>query len=244
MAGFAQSSFVPGKPGDEAAIRLILSSDNSTYSNSMAPDLDWENAFGIRYTDKKKRDVFYHKNVDPLQATSIQTLLEIKIKFIADDVAVADVYNHRIGQIDQATGKAAADRWTRSTDIFKKQNGSWSMIVHRVADLRSPWYQHYDRLPASAPMPSGTLASYAGRYEFTSKSSVEEVTLVGDHLTITSDGSSRTLIPTSATSFLLFDPDDLAEYRVVTFGKDSAGAMTLSFARAGDKIFATGTKVK
>ena len=61
---------------------------------------------------------------------------------------------------------------------------------------------------------------------------------------ITSDGSSRTLISTSATSFLSFDPDDLADYRVVTFGRDSAGKMALSFARAGDKIFATGTKVK
>ena len=64
----------------------------------VAADLDWENAFGIRYTDLKKRDAFYGSVVKPQFAQADSSTLEIKIKYIEPgDVAIADSYWHVAG---------------------------------------------------------------------------------------------------------------------------------------------------
>jgi hypothetical protein len=52
----AAGSFVVGAPGDEAAIRAIRASRQETVAGHRAADLDWENAFGIRYDDRAKRE--------------------------------------------------------------------------------------------------------------------------------------------------------------------------------------------
>lgn len=238
----AKPSFVPGTPADEAAIRAILALEENGDRSGLASDLDWENAFGVRYADEKKRAVFYHAIVDPQQSQSTKAFLEARIEFVEPTVAIADVYGHRVGQIDEKTGKTGADRWLRNTFVFKKENGVWVGVAERIADLRYPWYRHYDAMPPAFPVRAQTLASYAGRYEFASDHSVQVVTVAADHLLIKSAHGDRTLIPTSATDFLAFHPDDLAQYLQMSFRKDSSGHMILSVADESGQTVAVGVK--
>jgi hypothetical protein len=237
-------SFVPGTPADEAAIRAILAREETGDRSQLPNDLDWENAFGIRYRDEKKRTVFYHATVDPLQTNTTKVTLETRIEFVTATVAIADVYGHRVGQIDQTTGKTGADRWGRNTYVFKKENGAWIEVAERVADLRYNWYKHYDTLPAAVPVPAGTLAAYAGTYASAPGQKLGEIAVEGDHLIFTNSKRSFTAIPTSATVFLAFRPEDLAEYYAITFGKDTAGKITLSLAHEGGDVVSTATKTR
>jgi hypothetical protein len=169
-------------------------------------------------------------------------MLETRIKFVAPTFAIADVYGHRVGQVDQKTGKVGADRWGRNTYIFKKENGVWIEVAERIADLRYPWYRHYDAMPAAFPVPSATLASYVGAYATAEGKQIGVIMLAGDHLTFQSERGDRTLIPTSATEFLGFHADDLAEYVKVTFGMDAAGKTSISVTSEVGEPIVTGGK--
>ena len=58
------TSFVAVTPADDAAIRAIVASQSASQEDPhVASDLDWENAFGIRYTNLKKRDDWFNVNV-------------------------------------------------------------------------------------------------------------------------------------------------------------------------------------
>ena len=242
----AQSSpsFIPGTQADENAILSILAREEAGNRAQLPNDLDWENAFGVRYADSKKREAFYHANVDPLQIHSGKVTLETRIRFVAPTVAIADVYGHRVGQIDMATGKPGADRWGRNTYIFKKENGAWIEVAERIADLRYPWYKHYDALPAAAPVPASILSSYAGTYETAPGQKLGEVAVEGDHLIFTNAKRSFTAIPVSHTRFLAFRPEDLAEYNILVFNTTQAGKRTMSLAREAGDDLKTATKVE
>ncbi len=235
----AQTAIFPtGTKEDEAAIRAIVAASSAGAPDPrMASNLDWENAFGLRYFDLKKRDHFYHDVVSPLQKDAANTTLEVKVKFIEANVAVADEYWHVVGQIDQETNKPGADRWGRTTYILKKQDGVWMEVMERVADLRLPYYKHYDALPAAFPVPQETLASYAGTYEAVRGRNLAVVTVSGDHLLVTLRGRKRTGIPVSATEFLLFDPDDLSEYLKLQFAKEADGNTSAAL------LYATGEPI-
>jgi hypothetical protein len=213
---------------DEAAIRAIFTSDDQSAASHRAADLDWENAFGIRYTDSRKREAFYSGNVTPLQATSTEQSLEVKVHFIGPTLAVADVYKHRVGQLDVATHKPGPDRWIRVTAVLEKRDLVWTEVLERIADLRLPYYVHYDSLPAAVPVPPRTLAGYAGVYHDSAGKPFATVSAVGDHLVLKTARRAYIVTPTSARTFLSFDPDDLAEYDKVTFATDPAGRVTLS----------------
>ena len=242
LSQIAEPSFVVGTSQDEAAIRFILGTEKNDQSQ-VATDLDWENAFGIRYTDERKRAAFYRAAVDPLQAQSKRVDLETRIKFVAPTIAIADVYGHRIGQIDTKTGKPGADRWLRNSYVLKKENGVWIEVAERIADLRYPWFKHYDALPVAYPVPPAALSSYAGRYSFSNHPG-EELSVAGDHMIMMSKLGSKTLIPMSTTEFLAFDQNDLAQYRRITFGIDAMGTTTMCIANESGDIVATGTKMK
>ena len=220
-------SFVTGTPQDEAAIRAIIKDLSADKPNAhVAPDVDWENAFGIRYFDLKKRDAFYHAVVSPLQKEDTDSTLEVKVRFPTADTAIADEYWHVVGQLDVETHKPGPDRWGRTTYFFTKHDGTWTEVLERVADLRLPYYKHYDTMPMAVPVPAATLASYAGTYELTADHSQRTIAVSGDHLTVASAKRTRVAIPTSATEFLLFSPADLAEYAKLRFEKDASGNVT------------------
>ena len=227
LAAQTAGSFASGTKDDEAAIRAIVKASASAASGSYAAvDLDWENAFGIRYFDRKKRDAFYQGEVAPVPKDAANTSLEVKVKFVEPNVAVADDYWHIAGQRDDGTGKPGPDRWGRTTYVLKKQEGAWTEVMERVADLRVPYFKHYDALPKAAAVSAETLASYAGAYEAVRGRKLADVSVSGDHLQVIVRGRQRIAIPVSATEFLLFDPDDLAQYLKMQFARESDGNLS------------------
>jgi hypothetical protein len=253
-AGFAQApaaaSFVSGTKDDEAQIMAILkSSDIDEPSLHVAADLDWENAFGIRYTNLAKRDLFYKKYVTPLQKDGTFTRLEVKIKFIEPNVAVADEYWREQGQLNRETQKPGPDRWGRTTYVFTRKDGVWAEVLERVADIRLPYFKHYDSLPPAAKVDTAVLASYAGVYESQAAADFPKGQAVlkvnGDHLEFsTEDLGSEVAIPTSATEFLLMDPNDLAEYLKCVFSKDADGKIIVTYLTFQDKPIGKMAKVQ
>jgi hypothetical protein len=77
------------------------------------------------------------------------------------------------------------------------------MVVQRIADLRLPYFKHFDRIPTAAPVPAAILASYVGNYESAPGRTEEEITVSGDHLTIAFPKKKEIAIPTSETEFLI-----------------------------------------
>ena len=205
---------------DEAAIRAILTNESgqATARNHVAPDLDWENAFGIRYDDLEKRDAFFNSVVRPLQKKATDETIEIKVRAVAPDVAVADEYWHVVGQLDVATHETGPDRWGRTTYVFTRSGGAWTLVLERVADLRSPYYHHYDALPPGVALSADALGAMAGTYSLGIHGTLT-LQRDGARFAVTDfHGHARVGIPVSPTEVLLFDPADLAEYGRITFG--------------------------
>jgi hypothetical protein len=227
---------------DQATIRAIIAADDAGKPDArIAPNLDWENAFGVRYTEAAGREKLLHYVSTNLQAHATSEVLETKIAFLDPATAVADEYWHVAGQIDQATNKPGADRWGRTTFIFRKTNSAWSLVTERIADLRLPYYRHYTSLPKPAPVPRATLASYTGPYLNSAGKLDTTVTLEGDHLRLLADGDPGIGIPTSPTDFVVFSHNDLERYYTVHF---AAAGTRLEWSLDRGRLHGVATKVK
>ena len=231
MIGTAQNavfSFTTGTSEDEAAIRKTISADD--FSAQTAANLDWENAVGGRYNDLQKLKAFVGTGLKRIQGSAAYTRLETKIRFIDPSVAVADEYWCLVGQIDPGTGKPIHDRWGRTTYVLKKSNGIWTLVLERIADLVSPWYQHFTSLPSPAPIAAATLARYTGTYE--AKSGLAyEISVAGDRLTVKAPGVVGVAIPQSESEFYYFrDQSDPGNHRFIKFSTSPDGIMTATIA--------------
>jgi len=215
----AATPFVSGSATDEAAIRAIVATQSADQEDPhVASDLDWENAFGIRYTNLKKRNDWFNANVKPQFKDATNVTLEVKVRFLESTVAVADEYWHVAGQVYAGETKPGADRWGRTTYIFKKENGAWIEVMERVADLRSAYFKHYDALPTPVPVAAETLSCYAGSYVTAEGKEMATISVSGDRLAIKTRRGAFVGIPISSSEFLTFDPNDLASYYRITFG--------------------------
>ena len=228
---------------DEDTIRQIVANlEADTPDPHVSADLDWENAFGVRYTNLKKRDAFYGAVVKPQFRNATAGTLETKVQFPAPDVAVADTYWHVAGQVYGGETKPGPDRWGRTTYIFSKINGTWTEVIELIADLRSPYYRHFAALPAASPVAPAILQAYSGHYVALSDSkslSTADVSVAGDHLLVKGQRGVLTAIPTSPTDFLVFfDPDDVAEYLKASFVTEG-GSIELKVSEAWDAPLAT-----
>jgi ketosteroid isomerase-like protein len=240
------SSFVPCTREDEAQIQAILGSSSiDEPTEHVAPDLDWENAFGVRYSNLDKRNAFYQKYVTPNQKDAPFEKLEIKIRFVAPNVAYADEYWHETGQLDQKTGKSGPDRWGRTTYLFTKQNGAWSEVMERVADLRLPYFKHYESMPEPVPVAPEILASYAGSYETEAHKFHTEIKVDGNRLEVKAEGFEPSVgIATSPTEFVMLNPNDVAEYYKGVFSKAADGSVELTLLSFTDRPIGKLTKMK
>jgi hypothetical protein len=249
IAQTVPTSFSLGTADDEQAIRAIVATQAADQEDPhVAPDLDWENAFGIRYTNLKKRNDWFNANIKPQFKDATSSTVEVKIKFLDSSVAVADDYWHVAGQVYAGDTKPGADRWGRTTYIFKKESGAWIEVMERVADLRSAYFKHYDALPTAVPVPTATLATYTGKYVTGGGAQIAEIAVSGNHLTITSHRGKFVAIPTSATEFLSFNPDDLASYYQIAFSVTPGstaenGKVTLTLSWPGGELLATAVRV-
>jgi hypothetical protein len=212
---------------DESAVRAFIQGGEApTATVRQAPDLDWENAFGIRYTNLAKRDAFYKAVVTPLQVGDTGGTLEVKVRFIGSTVAVADEYWHEIGQRDVKTLKRGPDRWGRTTYVFQKADGVWNEVLERVADLRLAYYTHYDALPSPIRLTEAQFASISGSYVFSDGRTIT-LSRANDRFVAVTSSKRRpgpfVGIPVSISRVLLFDPNDLAEYEEI----DVSGATAI-----------------
>ncbi|WP_263374558.1 DUF3471 domain-containing protein [Granulicella aggregans] len=238
------SSFVAATSADEAAIRAIVASQSASQEDPhVASDLDWENAFGVRFTNLKKRNDWFNTYIKSPFKDATDETLEVKIRLLEPTVAVADEYWHIAGQVYAGETKPGADRWGRTTYIFKKENGIWTEVMERVADLRGAYFKHYDTLPAAVPLPAATLASYAGTYEI-APGRTFTIEVAGDHLSVTSRGQTYTAIPTSPTEFLGFRGDNAASYQKLSFTTTPGTMPKVAMSYADGTPIATATKVK
>jgi hypothetical protein len=231
----------PSHAADEAAIRAFIDGGEvETAAVRIAPDFDWDNAFGVRYHDLTKLNAFRRGTVAPLQTSSHRTFLELRVQFVGNDVAVADEYSQRIGQLDVDTKQRGPDRWERTTFIFQRVNGTWMETIKRIADLRAAYYHHYATLPTPARLSSSELAAFAGAYQFGSRTlNLRRDT---DRFIVTTNSQSLpgplVGIPISVSTLLIFDPNDLAEYRIL---ERTGASATLSL--SGDVTPQEGVKL-
>ena len=115
--------------------------------------------------------------------------------------------------------------------------------MERVADLRGSYFKHYETLPAAAPVPAATLASYAGTYEV-APGHTFTIEVAGDRLSLISRGTTYTAIPTSPTEFLGFRGDDTASYQKLSFTTTPGAMPKVAMSYADGTPIATATKVK
>ncbi len=222
-----QFPFAAGTPDDEAAIRkLVKAESDDTSREHVASNLDFEDSFGVRYNDLGKRDKFFGTTVKPSSPATEDHALEVKVRFIDPANAVADEYWHIKSEVIQ--GVKIPDRWGRTTYVLHKGTDGWTLVLERDTDLRGPYFKHYDKLPVAFPVPAAILASYAGSYEI--KPGVTfQFTVNGDHLDAKTPAGNNVAIPVSTTDFLLFKPEDLAEYLRLFFSKNSDGSISLAY---------------
>ena len=152
--------FVQGSAEDEAAIREII--DQAERQN-YADDVDWENAFGRRFTDRDSVEKFLRAMVDSTM-TSAEGSQRVTVRFLGEDLAIADSYWWQVGQ-----SGPIPDRTGRVTYVLSRSGPEWRINVVRVADYQS------DPVPrrsvdADNPWPSVALSSsemslYEGLYE-------------------------------------------------------------------------------
>lgn len=131
-----------GMSADESAIRAVLEDfsrafeerDAELYAKNFSEDADWENSFGGRARGRASIEAFIRR-VYPLFADARQKLRDVRIDFVVSDVAVVDVQRELIGQVTER-GEPVPTRRVRTTQVLRKEDGVWRVVVHRAADLR------------------------------------------------------------------------------------------------------------
>jgi hypothetical protein len=98
--------------------------------------VDWENAFGGRKRGIAEVEAFLTERVRPTMAATSIAVREIRVTMVTPDVAVADKYLTLSGQTDGPGGQVLPDRNVRDTYVLRKTNGTWDVVVERIADLR------------------------------------------------------------------------------------------------------------
>ena len=230
---FAPGTVVPGTAADEAAIRAIIAAPDSLDAHTAA-DVDWENAFGGRFTDRARRDAFMKARLAPTMTAAADTTFETKVRFVTPAVAVADVYWKVVGQRDPERGTTLPDRWIRTTLLFTKAAARWTLVLQRIADLRAPWYPHFTALPPAAAVAPAMLARYAGTYQAPSRGTYV-VAPAGDRLTVRGPDGAGVAIPRSATEFYYFrNATDPGNHRILSFAPAPDGTLTLTEAGPGN----------
>ncbi len=98
--------------------------------------VDWENAFGGRKRGIAEVEAFLTARVRPTMAATTVTVREIRVTMVTSDVAVADKYLTLSGQTDGPGGQVLPHRNVRDTYVLRRTNGTWDVVVERIADLR------------------------------------------------------------------------------------------------------------
>jgi hypothetical protein len=114
-----------GSSADEASITQMLTpwGDTQLYNS----DVDWENAFGRRFDDLKALNQFKTEVLAPTIKNAEKTTLNLTVKVLSADIAIADRYWSVTGQTDDAGKRLAAVMAEQLTSSARsKESGrSW-----------------------------------------------------------------------------------------------------------------------
>ncbi len=129
----------------EEAIRQVLARferafeerDAKICAGEFVDDAEWENDYGSR---EKGRANIQRRLADIYSVVRYpkQQIIEWRIRFITDDVAVADLDREILEQLDPEESVRYAARKIRTTHILKRDDGKWQVVILRVAELRAP----------------------------------------------------------------------------------------------------------
>jgi len=130
---------------DEAAVRAVIarelaawaSFDAHAIASCHAPNVTWQNPFGVRITSRDELEKFLTnlfkrpgyrsaKETSPPKVTDIHILLPT--------TAVVWSEEKSEGQIDDATHKPMAPRYSHYLEVLNKFNGNWLISDSMIMD--------------------------------------------------------------------------------------------------------------
>lgn len=144
-AGIGQGDRIsPSRLRHEESIRQVLArfelafakQDAAICTSSFVDDAEWENDYGSR----EKGRAIIEKRLSEIYSVvrqPKQLIVELRIRFITDDVAVADVDREILEHPDPEDDVRHPVRKIRTTHIFRREKGSWRVVIVRIAELRT-----------------------------------------------------------------------------------------------------------
>ncbi len=110
--------------------------DADKVEGAFAPDFEWTNEVGLRFSDKAKLRTFLDRLFkSPEFRAGSSGPLEIRsIRLLGPDIAVVSSFEETKGQIDTATGKAVPSVRTNELTVMQRQNGRWLIVDDLSSD--------------------------------------------------------------------------------------------------------------
>lgn len=139
-----QAPVTAARDAEEANILSILDRfeeafakrDAAMYASNFAVDAVWENAFGGREIG---RDNIERRlaGVYQMFQQADQTIVDRRVHFISDDIAVAVLTKDIVGQRSAGTGTKLPTRRVRNTSVLRREPGGWKVVYFEAADIRT-----------------------------------------------------------------------------------------------------------
>ena len=138
----------PALADDEADVRAaILAADHvfeahdATLARTVyAPDVVWQNPFGVRLHSEKSLEAFltnlFHRpGYLAGKETSKTEVLDIRI--LGSDTAAGWTIETSEGQIEDSTGKPIGARKSHTLDVLRKHGGKWWVTDELIMDEKT-----------------------------------------------------------------------------------------------------------
>lgn len=110
--------------------------DAALYASSFAADAEWENAFGGRESGRAAIERRL-AGVYRMFQQADQTILDRRVRFITDDVAVAVLTKDIHGQRSAGSGTELPVRRVRNTSVLRREGSGWKVAYFEAADVRT-----------------------------------------------------------------------------------------------------------
>jgi uncharacterized protein (TIGR02246 family) len=142
LAVSAQSTPVTG---DEAAVRAVIAKetdgwakfDSAKVASCFTLDTTWQNPFGVRIhsraaLEKFLTDLFQRPTYRSAKDTTAAHITDIHMLSATSAVVWSEEKSE--GQLDDATGKPMAPRYSHYLEVLTKKNGAWLISDSMIMD--------------------------------------------------------------------------------------------------------------
>jgi ketosteroid isomerase-like protein len=103
--------------------------------STMAPDVEWTNSVGLRFTGKRALEPFLthlFKNSNFLAGKPGPTI--IKLVRVFGNTAVVSSRQTTLEQKDYKTGKTVPKQYTNEMTVFEMRGGQWLIVMDLTSD--------------------------------------------------------------------------------------------------------------